>query len=101
MTRKLLWLLLSAGLLWYLLWPQLRSFDHMGERRFQALGRSPKELLVGVVWPFSVNQDGMADGLQLARDEINAGGLASGIPVRLIEREASSWEQAKQIAIQF
>ena len=68
----------------------------MGERRFQALSRPPKEILVGVCWPFSVNQDGMADGLQLARDEINAGGLAGGIPVRLILRDDGfDWEQGE------
>jgi branched-chain amino acid transport system substrate-binding protein len=43
----------------------------------------------------------MADGLQLARDEINAGGLAGGMPIRLIMREPFSWEQSKQIAIEF
>jgi branched-chain amino acid transport system substrate-binding protein len=101
MKTKLLLLAWSAGLLWYLLLPQWRSFDRMGEQRFQALKRPPKEVLVGVIWPFSVNQDGMADGLQLARDEINARGLAGGIPVRLILRESSSWEEAKQIAIEF
>ena len=101
MKTKLFWLALSAGLLWYLLLPQWRSFDRMGERRFQTLKSPPKEILVGVVWPFSVNRDGMADGLQLARDEINARGLAGGIPVRLILREPFSWEQAKQIAIEF
>jgi len=101
MKKKLFWLALSAGLLWYLLQPQWRSFDRMGERRFQTLKRPPKEILVGVVWPFSANQDGMAGGLQLARDEINARGLAGGIPIRLILREPFSWEQAKQLAIEF
>jgi len=57
---------------------------------------------VGVCWPFAVNQDGMADGLQLAREEINAGGLAGGIPVRLVLRDDGFiWEKAKQIAIEF
>jgi branched-chain amino acid transport system substrate-binding protein len=101
MRKKLLWLALVAGLLWSLLWPQWRSYDRMGERRFQVLSQPRKEVLVGVYWPFSVNQDGMADGLQLARDEINAGGLAGGIPVRLILREGFNWEQAKRIAIEF
>lgn len=99
--KKLLFLALLAGLLWYLMLPQWRSFDRMGARRTQALARLPKELQVGVMWPFSVNQDGMADGLQLARDEINADGLAAGIPIRLILREGLSWEHAKQIAIEF
>jgi len=63
--RKLLLLALSAGLLVYALSPQWRSFERMGQRRFRALSRPPKEILVGVCWPFSVNRDAMADGLQL------------------------------------
>ncbi len=47
----------------------------------------PKEILVGVCWPFSASQDGMADGLQLAQEEINAAGLADGIPIRLVMRD--------------
>jgi branched-chain amino acid transport system substrate-binding protein len=74
----------------------------MGERRFQTLSRPPKEVLVGVCWPFSVNQDGMADGLELARDEINAGRLAGGLPVRLILRDDEfDWVKVKNIAIEF
>ena len=59
----------------------------MGVRRFQALSHQPKEILVGVCWPFAANQDGMADGLQLALEEINAGGLAGGVPLRLVLRD--------------
>ncbi len=73
----------------------------MDERRFQALSHPAKEVLVEIYWPFSVNRDGMADGLALTHDEINAGGLAGDIPVRLILREGQSWEEAKQIAIEF
>lgn len=100
--RKLLLLTLLVGLLAYALSPQWRSFDRMGERRFKALAHPPKELLVGVCWPFSVNQDGMADGLQLALEEINAGGLAHGIPIRLIVRDDEfDWERNRKIAIEF
>jgi branched-chain amino acid transport system substrate-binding protein len=100
--KKLLFLALSAGLLVYMLSPQWRSFDRMGARRFQALNHLPKEILVGVCWPFATNRDGMADGLQLARDEINAGGLARGIPVRLVMRDDNfDWQTAKRIAIEF
>lgn len=101
MIKRLLLLAVSAGLLAYTLAPQWRSFDRMGEKRFEALSHRPREVLVGVYWPFTANQDGMADGLQLALEEINAGGLAGGIPVRLILRESESWEQAKQVAIEF
>jgi branched-chain amino acid transport system substrate-binding protein len=92
---------LGIGLLAYILSPQWRSFDRMGEQRFKTLSHLPKEILVGVCWPFSVNQDGMADGLQLALEEINAGNLA-GVPVRLILRDdAFDWEKVKAIAIEF
>jgi branched-chain amino acid transport system substrate-binding protein len=100
--KKLLYLALLAGLLVYILWPQWRSLDAMGERRFQALSQPPKEILVGICWPFASNQDGMADGLQLAREEINTGGLAGGIPVRLVLRDDGfDWEKAKRIALEF
>jgi branched-chain amino acid transport system substrate-binding protein len=100
--KRLILLAVSACLLAYLAWPQWRSFDKMGERRVRALSRLPKEILVGVCWPFAVNQDGMADGLQLAREEINAGGLAGGIPVRLVLRDDGFiWEKAKRIGVEF
>lgn len=100
---KVVFMVVSAGLLAYLLSPQWRSFERMGERRFQTLDRAePKEVLVGVCWPFSINQDGMADGLKMAQKEINAGGLAGGIPVRLVMRDDNfEWEKVKDIAVEF
>src|ERR1035438_10264441 len=100
--RKLIVLALSAGLLAYTLSSQWRSFDEMGARRFRVLSGPQKEILVGVCWPFAVNKDGMRDGLQLALDEINAGGLAGGIPFRLVRRDDGfDWERAKRIAVGF
>jgi branched-chain amino acid transport system substrate-binding protein len=100
--RRILIALVSAGLLAYALAPQWQSLERMGERRMAALDHLPKELSVGVCWPFSVNRDGMADGLRLAQQEINAGGLAGGIPVRLILRDdAFDWEKVKDIAVEF
>jgi branched-chain amino acid transport system substrate-binding protein len=100
--KRLLLMAVAAGLLWYALAPQWRSFERMGERRFKALNRPPKEILVGVCWPFSVNRDGMGDGLELARDEINAGGLAGGMPIRLVPRDDGfDREKARRIAIEF
>jgi branched-chain amino acid transport system substrate-binding protein len=99
--KRLLLLALVAGLLAFAMRAQWRSYDRMGERRFAALAHPRSELLVGVCWPFSVNQDGMADGLQLAEEEINAGGLA-GRPVRLVLRDdAFDWEKGKRIATEF
>jgi branched-chain amino acid transport system substrate-binding protein len=100
--KRLLPLAVAIGLMGFALPPQWRSFERMGERRFEALSRPSKEILVGVCWPFSVNRDGMADGLQLAREEINAGGLAGGIPVSLVLRDDGfNWEKAKRIALEF
>ena len=100
--KRLLVPLLSVGLLAYALVPQWQSFDRMGERRFEVLSHMPKEILVGVCWPFAKNQDGMADGLQLAQEEINAGGLTGGVPVRLLMRDDGlDWEKAKKIDIEF
>ena len=57
---------------------------------------------MGICWPFSVNQDGMGDGLNLALDEINHEGLAGGIPLRLVMRDDRfDWERNKQIATEF
>jgi branched-chain amino acid transport system substrate-binding protein len=101
-VKRLVLVAIAAGLLWFALRPQWRSFERMGERRFQALSLPSKEILVGVCWPFSVNRDGMADGLQLAREEINAGGLTGGSPIRLVLRDDRfDWERAKRIAIEF
>ena len=100
--KRLLLLVVSAALLAYILSPQWRSFERMGERRSQALNGPPKEILIGVCWPFSVNRDGMADGLQLALNEINSGGLAGGIPLRMVLRDDElDPEKAKRIAIEF
>ncbi len=99
---RTLLLVLSVVLLWYLLSPQWRSFDRMGERRFKVLNRPGKEILVGVCWPFAVNQDGMGDGLQLALEEINAKGLAGRLPMRLVLRDDNfDWQKAKSIALEF
>lgn len=100
--KKLLFFAASAVLLLIILLPQWNSFDKMGKRRFEVLNHPVKEITVGICWPFSVNQDGMADGLRLAQDEINAGGLAGGYTVRLIMRDdAFDWQKAKRIAEEF
>jgi len=89
-------------LLAFIALPQVGSFDHKGERRFKALNSPAKEIVVGVCWPFSVNQDGMADGLQLALDEINTSKLAGGYTIRLVMRDdAFDWQKGKDIAVEF
>lgn len=100
--RKLLFFAVAAVLLAFTLRPQMESFEQMGQCRFNALKHPAKEVVVGICWPFSVNQDGMADGLQMALDEINTGNLAGGHTLRLVVRDdAYDWQKAKQIALEF
>jgi len=100
--KRLLILLFLAGLLAWALFPQWESYDSMGMQRDKTLNGLPNEILVGVCWPFAVNKDGMADGLQLALDEINSGRLTGGPPIRLLLRDDNfDWELAKQIAVEF
>lgn len=100
--KKLLFFAAAVGLLIFIVLPQLGSFEENGERRFEVLRHPAKEIVVGVCWPFSVNQDGMADGLQLALDEINSGNLAGGYTVRLVMRDDSfDLQKAKSIAVEF
>jgi branched-chain amino acid transport system substrate-binding protein len=100
--KKLLLFVAAAGLLTYAIWSQWMSFEHMGQSRFATLNRSAKEVVVGVCWPFSVNQDGMRNGLQLALDEINANNMAGGYAIRLVVRDdAFDWAKAKRIALEF
>ncbi len=100
--KKLLCFAAAVGLLAFTGWSQSGSFEHYGERRFDVLSRPAKEVVVGVCWPSSVNQDGMVDGLQLALDEINSGNLAGGYALRLVMRDdAFDWKKAKRIAMEF
>jgi len=104
-VRRLKWLLvlvLLGGGTGLALAPQWRSFDKMGERRFEVLSRPSSELLVGVVWPSAANGDGMVDGVRLASEEINAAHLAGGRRMRLAVRDPGvAWDAAKRIAIEF
>ena len=100
--KKWLFFAVALGLLVWVVWPHMRSFDQMGKRRFDALSRPAKEVVVGVCWPFSVNQDGMADGLQLALEEINTRNLAGGYTIRLVMRDdAFDKQKEKRIAMEF
>lgn len=100
--KKLFFFVAACGLLAFIVWPQFRSLEHAGERRFDALNQPSKEVVVGVCWPFSVNRDGMGDGLQLALDEINSRKLAGEYTIRLVIRdEAFDLRKAKRIAKEF
>jgi branched-chain amino acid transport system substrate-binding protein len=100
--KKLLFFVVAVGLLVITLSPQWKSIEHKGILRFDVLNHPAKEIVVGVCWPFSVNQDGMAEGLQLALDEINSRNLAGGYTIRLVMRDdAFDSQKAKRIAVEF
>jgi branched-chain amino acid transport system substrate-binding protein len=100
--KKWLFFAAAVGLLIFIALPQFESLENTGRHRFDVLSRPAKEIVVGVCWPFSVNQDGMADGLQLALDEINTGNLAGGYTIRLVMRDdAFDWQTGKRIAVEF
>ncbi|HOK47006.1 MAG TPA: ABC transporter substrate-binding protein [Bryobacteraceae bacterium] len=76
----------------------LREF---GEWRTWMARQSPDEVLVGVCWPFEINQDGMDKGLTLALDEINERGVR-GKRFRLILLDDQlDDERSRLIAIRF
>ena len=85
--KKIIFWVAAIGLLAFFMFTQCSSFEQKGLRRFAVLSNPSKDVVVGVCWPFSVNQDGMADGLQLALDEINSNNLAGGYTIRLIIRD--------------
>jgi branched-chain amino acid transport system substrate-binding protein len=100
--KKLLFFAAAVVLLIIILMPQWKSIDKKGKARFDVLNRPAKELIVGICWPFSVNQDGMEDGLKLALDEINSRNLAGSYTVRLVMRDdAFDLQKAKDIALEF
>lgn len=100
--KRFLFFVILAGVLVIALPRQFRSYEQMGERRTRELSLAGKEVLVGVCWPFSVNRDGMADGLRLALDEINSHALAGPYKIRLVMRDDKfDWQRSKRIARKF
>ena len=96
-------MILAAGILLLLLymvsnWVSLRQSS---EIRAWMASRPSSEILVGVAWPFAANQDGMDEGLLLAREEINARGLM-GKRIRLEMRDdRGEREESRKLAIEF
>jgi len=86
MKKKIFWAV-AAILLALLVFTQFGSYEDKGKRRFKVLNQPSDEVIIGICWPFSVNRDGMADGLHLALDEINSRRLAGRYTLRLVERD--------------
>jgi branched-chain amino acid transport system substrate-binding protein len=86
----------------FLLSPQWMSPEKMGAHRFAYLEKHRDELVVGVSWPISEEQDGMVNGLELARDELNARNVPGRPPIRLVIRDdKNNWKTARNIALEF
>ena len=96
--KKLLFSVVAIVLFAAAISSQFISYEDKGLYRFKVLSHPSKEVVVGVCWPFAVNQDGMADGLQLALDEINSGKLAGAYTIRLIRRD-DGFDAGKQTRI--
>lgn len=100
--KKWFFFLIIVGVLIFNILPQFPSFEQMGKRRFEELRQPSKEVVVGVCWPFAVNQDGMAQGLELALDEINSQSLAGEKSIRLVIRDdAIDQQKGNRIAREF
>lgn len=80
---------------------QWASPEHSGELRFWTVSHTTDEILVGVAWPFSINQDGFAEGLTLAQEEINRRGVR-GRQIRLQMRDDHlDREESRRISMDF
>src|SRR6185295_4399528 len=91
--------------------PQFISLDQFGGLRNLVAGRtlndwvvrrSSQDIMIGVSWPFAVNQDGMDDGVRLGQEEINARGGVDGRRIELVMRDDGMDEdRARNIALEF
>jgi branched-chain amino acid transport system substrate-binding protein len=80
---------------------QWASLDWFGQLRAWLASRPGDEILVGASWPFAQNDDGMLEGLELARDEINSSGVR-GKRFRLRMRDDDlDREHSRDISIAF
>jgi len=101
MKKLLFWAVVLLALA-LLLWPQWQSPEKMGEHRFAYLEKHRDELVVGISWPISQEQDGMVNGLELARDELNAHRVPGRPPIRLVIRDdKNDWKTARSIVLEF
>ncbi|GAA0544057.1 branched-chain amino acid transport system substrate-binding protein [Rhizomicrobium palustre] len=100
--KKLLFWAVGLGALLLLLTPQWQSPAKMGEHRFAYLEKHHDVLVVGVSWPIAEEGPGLINGLELARDELNARRLPGHPPIRLIIRDdKNDWKIARKIALEF
>ncbi len=85
--KKIFFIGVGIGILAIVIWSQFISYENKGIWRFNVLNQPSEEVVVGICWPFAVNQDGMKNGLQLALDDINTNKLAGAYKLRLVIRD--------------
>ena len=91
--------LLVFALITFVYIQQGRSLDKDAFNRQQHAEKSPSPLVVGVSWPFEKAQDGFAQGLELAKEEIESNG---GPQIKLILRDdRNDWDTSRKIALDF
>ena len=105
------WTLAAFIILLIVSLPQFISLHQFGDLRQYVAGRSltdwlagrpSQQILIGVAWPFAINQDGLDDGLRLAQEEINARGGVGGKPIVLVMRDDHMDEEtSREIALDF
>jgi branched-chain amino acid transport system substrate-binding protein len=73
------------------------------QQRAEHLARGTDEVVIGVAWPMKSSKAAMADGVQLAADEINAnGGVAGKRRLRLvIKDDEASLSKGRLLAQEF
>lgn len=78
---------------------QGKSLDKYATNREQHTENELPDLIVGVSWPFKMEQDNFAQGLELAKEEIESN---SGPQIKLILRDdRNDWETSRKIALEF
>jgi branched-chain amino acid transport system substrate-binding protein len=84
----------------FVVWQSV-SLHEFGEWRTWMARQPSDEVLVGVCWPFEINQDDMNEGMVLALEEINARGVR-GKRFRLVWRDDRlDLKKSRSIAIEF
>jgi len=72
------------------------------ERRAEVAERNTGDIVIGVAWPYSAKPDLFKEGIELAKEEINAGGGVLGRQIKLVHRDdKANVAVGKQVAQEF
>lgn len=99
MMERLFRVLLIIALITFVYVQQSKSLDKYALKRQQHTENELPALVVGVSWSFKEAQDNFAEGLELAKEEIESNG---GPQIKLILRDDHrDWEVSRKIALEF